>query len=578
VTDIVVSYARPTEAEAQRVEAALRGEGFTVWRDDELPAHRSYAEVIQERLASAKAVVVLWSDSALKSQWVRAEADLARNAGTLVQVSLDGARPPLPFNQIECADFRGWRADAGCPGWQKVLASLSELVGVPGRAPVANRAGPRSKISVCVLPFINIGEESQSYFSDGLCEDIVTDLSKVSALGVISRTTSIALHEAQADLRKIARDLGVSHVLEGSVRRDASRIRITAQLIDGGTDQHLWAERYDRQLDDIFDLQSEVSQAIVSALKVSLLPDELKSFGDRGTTNSLAYDLYLMARRYLIDHTDDVRRPRAMIRLLERAVELDPTFSRGWALLARGQRWLRLGFGVQDYDGLEAAERALALNPNLADPHAIKASWFNERGRTEEADTEIAAALRLEPDSFEVNRSAGEFFADQHRYPEAIACLEKALLAMDGDLGCPIVLASCCRATNDADGARAAAEVARGRAERALANDPSHATAISVLASALAELGAVSEARNWVDRAMLIDPDNPMLRYNLACLVRSDVIGIDRAISLIEPYFAVATLAQLRRTEIDPDLESLRSDPRFVAMMSGAQKRAAKPS
>jgi adenylate cyclase len=116
LADIFVSYARSTEPQAQEVAAALRSAGYNVWRDDELPAHRAYSDVIEERLHSAKAVVVLWSAEAARSQWVRAEADIAREAGTLVQVTIDGTIPPLPFNQIQCADLKGWNGDTNAAG------------------------------------------------------------------------------------------------------------------------------------------------------------------------------------------------------------------------------------------------------------------------------------------------------------------------------------------------------------------------------------------------------------------------------------------------------------------------------
>ena len=129
MSEVFVSYARPDEPQAKRVAEALRRLGYDAWRDDELPAHRAYAEVIEERLKSAKAVVVLWSANAAKSQWVRAEADAARSAKTLVQAVLDGDIPPLPFNQIQCADLREWEGDPNASGWKKLVASVAALAG-----------------------------------------------------------------------------------------------------------------------------------------------------------------------------------------------------------------------------------------------------------------------------------------------------------------------------------------------------------------------------------------------------------------------------------------------------------------
>src|SRR5260221_9903512 len=126
MSDVFISYARSTAKQAQTVAAALRSLGHAVWLDDELPAHRAYTEVIEERLRAAKAVVVIWSAEAVKSQWVRAEADIAREAGTLVQLRIDGAPLPLPFNRIQCADLRRWQGDPTAAGWKKVTQSVAE--------------------------------------------------------------------------------------------------------------------------------------------------------------------------------------------------------------------------------------------------------------------------------------------------------------------------------------------------------------------------------------------------------------------------------------------------------------------
>jgi len=181
LSDIFVSYGRSTEAQAHEVAEALRSVGYNVWRDDELPAHRAYGDVIEERLHAAKAVVVLWSAEAARSQWVRAEADIAREAGTLVQVTIDGTIPPLPFNQIQCADLKGWNGDTNAPGWRKVESSVALLVrGAPQESSQSSQAkvAPVRRVAICVLPFINLsGDAEQEYFSDGITDDIITHTS-----------------------------------------------------------------------------------------------------------------------------------------------------------------------------------------------------------------------------------------------------------------------------------------------------------------------------------------------------------------------------------------------------------------
>jgi adenylate cyclase len=220
MADVFVSYARIDEAVAERVSAALRAKGYRVWRDDELPAHRAYAEVIEERLKSAQAVVVLWSAEAAKSQWVRAEADTARASGTLVQAALDGTVPPIPFNQIQCANLKGWDGDDDAPGWRKLKSSVAALASTGAPSDVAKGQRRLRQLCVLVLPFSNIsGDSEQEYFSDGITEDITTDLSKISALGVVARNTAFTFKGQSVDVAELARKLGVSQVLEGSVRK-----------------------------------------------------------------------------------------------------------------------------------------------------------------------------------------------------------------------------------------------------------------------------------------------------------------------------------------------------------------------
>src|SRR5947209_11934780 len=367
MSDVFISYARADEQQAKRVADALRTDGYAVWRDDELPAHRAYADVIEERLKSADAVVVLWSADAAKSQWVRAEADAARSAGNLIQVSLDGSVPPLPFNQIQCADLNGWSGEADAPGWRKLVKSVQALA--PKVVAESSGRPRRQQVCVCVLPFQNMsGDAEQEYFSDGISEDITTDLSKVSALGVIARNTAFTFKGQSVDVCEVAKKLGVSHVLEGSVRKAGGRVRINAQLIDGTSGDHVWAERYDRDLTDIFALQDEISQAIVAALKLRLLPEEKKAIGQRGTSSVEAYNHFLMARQqYFATSETDSRRNQAIIRLCRKAIEIDRDYADAWALLALAQTLLFFNGIPDNSDGLEAADRALALNPDLAE-------------------------------------------------------------------------------------------------------------------------------------------------------------------------------------------------------------------
>ena len=400
MSDIFISYARSTADQAQAITEALRGLGYGVWRDDELPAHRSYAEVIEERLQAAKAVVVIWSAEAVKSEWVQSEADTARTDHKLVQLTVDGSKLPRPFDRIQCADMAGWVGDLNAHGWKKVAASIAELVGEIAVTPTPSPAATPRKLSICVLPFANMsGDPEQEYFSDGISEDIITDLSKVSALSVTARHTAFTFKGQSVDVPAVARQLNIRHVLEGSVRKAGGRVRITAQLVDGTTGGHIWAERYDRDLTDIFALQDEISAAIVGALKLKLLPEEKAAIERRGTDNADAYNLYLMARSLsLTGNSGDPGQWEAIERLTQRAVDIDPGYALAWALMAAARYNLHRLHGQAGDGGQAALDRALALNPDLAEAHASQAARLSHAGRHEAAAAEIAVALRLDPE------------------------------------------------------------------------------------------------------------------------------------------------------------------------------------
>jgi adenylate cyclase len=577
--DVFISYARPSEEEAHRIAELLREQGFSVWRDDELPAHRAYSDVIEERLKSAKAVVVLWSGESAKSHWVRAEADAAREAGTLVQATLDGALPPMPFNQIQCADLNGWGGDTSSPGWKKLEGSLSALarktVGDGDSVVSTDRKAQTVRASICVLPFVNMsGDSEQEYFSDGISEDITTDLSKISALEVVARNTAFSFKGQSPDVKEVAKQLSVSHVLVGRVRKAGSRVRINAQLIDGSTGKHLWADRYDRDLDDIFEIQDEISKAIVDALKVRLLPKEKTAIEARGTSSVEAYNLYLMARQqWTWGRRGNSRRDEVIVRICQQAVKIDPGYAEAWALMALAQAELRHWHG-KDIDPIPAVERALQINPNLAEPHCVKVRELEQQGRREEADNELEIAVQLGAQSWEVNREAARLMFKRERMADAIRYYEKASQLMEGDFHSSMMLITCYLGVGDEEGALDAARRAFQTVETVLAKDANNGGALAAGASALMMLGDVERGKDWVQRALLLDPDNIMVLYNAACSLTFRNLDLDGALDLLEQYFErLESPGNVHHAEIDPDMEPVREHPRFVAMLSSAKQR-----
>jgi len=453
-------------------------------------------------------------------------------------------------------------------------------------SPVADRASPPPaqgavrKPSICVLPFANVSDDpQQEYFSDGITEDIITDLSVVSALSVVARNTAFTFKGRSVKVPDVARELGVSHVLEGSVRKAGNRVRITSQLIDGAAGDQIWAERYDRDLTDIFALQDEISMAIVTALKLKLLPQEMRAIARRGTDSVAAYDLYLVARSYyLTGNYGDPRRDEAIERLTGRAVEIDPGYAQAWALLASGQYSLHSNHGRAG-DGMAALDRALALNPDLAEARALKALKLSEAGRHEAAAAEIAVALRLDPESYEVNWRAGSSSYNRGRLADAVPYFEKAA-ALEMDTGAPLMLISCYTALGDAENARRVARVVLERAEKAVARDRSNGNALGAGVAALAALGDADRAKDWMRRALLIDPDNSLMRYNFGCTIVRSLGDLEAALDMLAPVLERDTGGKVRAAPTDPDLAGLRDDPRFQAMLAAAEARlaAAKPA
>jgi adenylate cyclase len=431
------------------------------------------------------------------------------------------------------------------------------------------------RASICVLPFVNMsGEPEQEYFSDGISEDITTDLSKVSALEVVARNTAFSFKGQNPNVEEVAKQLGVSHVLEGSVRKAGSRVRINAQLIDGSTGKHLWADRFDRDLTDIFEIQDEISKAIVDALKVKLLPTEKKAIEKRGTSNVEAYDLYLMARQQWISGTfGTVRREQSIARLCRQATLLDPDYAQAWALMGLAQLELRFSHG-HDEDALSAAERALEINPGLAEAHCIKARYLEEEGRTDDAERLVQTALKHDPESWEVNREAARMLFRHGHMRDAIPYFEKAASLNDTDWHNPLMLMTCYEGIGDEAQLLKAAAKVRERVQSAIASDPTNGTALASGAHALAALGDTDRAREWMRRALVLDPDNLVMRYNSACAILRRLGDSDEALKTLEPFFETVTSSTwIWHAEADPDLESIRDDPRFKTMLASAKQR-----
>ena len=575
---VFLSYAREDAAAAKQLAECIERAGHQVWWDRQIEGGSRFSAEIDRELKNCDAVVVIWTKASLESPWVQDEAAEGRDSGRLVPVILGTDKPPLGFRQFQSIDFGNWNGESDPPAFDALIRAIAQKDGEPESAAVGGKRaskGQERKASICVLPFVNMsGDSEQEYFSDGITEDIITDLSKVSALSVVARNTAFTFKGQSLDVKEVAEKLGVDHVLEGSVRKAGNRVRITAQLIDGTKGDHLWADRYDRDLTDIFSIQDEISKEIVAALRVKLLPEEKRAIETRGTSSVEAYNLFLMARQqWITGSSGDIRRDETIVRICKQALTFDPNYAQAWALMALAQSQLRL-WHARDEDSLFAAERALAIDPNIAEARCVKAHMLEEQGKSDEAKAEIDTALRLDPESWEVNREAARLLFRQGRIKDAIPYFEKATQLVDADWHNAGMLATCYHETGDADQLRRAAQMTAERVERALTKDPSNASALASGAGALATLGEYQKAKDWVDRALLLDPDNILMRYNLACALAVDIRDNDRALEVLEPYFErTVSRTQLQHADVDPDLDPIRSDPKFEKMMTAAKER-----
>ena len=421
MADIFVSYARVDKPRVAPLVAALEAQGWSVWWDPDIVPGEAFDDLIAEEIDRARAVVVVWTPTSAGSRWVRGEAREAADRGILVPVRLDHARLPIDARALHTTDLDDWGEDAQSPPFRALIAALSRLLKDAMRT--AAKVDHRS--SICVLPFANMsGDAEQEYFSDGISEDIITDLSKVSALLVIARNTAFTFKGKVADIKAIARQLGVSHVLEGSVRKSGTRVRITAQLIDASSGGHLWAERYDRELDDIFALQDEISQAIVGALRLKLLPEEKKAIEDRDTLNVEAYDKYLRAQA--LAHQGVPAESDRAEGLLREALAIDPGFARARAGLSIVYLY-RHNFAPERAQGTlremdSIVKEALARAPDHWATHLVSGAWLTQCNDWVGADGAFGKMKVLAPSSDSLGSYySGYFLAAVGRMADAVA-------------------------------------------------------------------------------------------------------------------------------------------------------------
>ena len=449
--------------------------------------------------------------------------------------------------------------------YRAVVRSLDAL---SVRSAPGDRVSPE-RPSIAVMPFANrSGDPEQEYFSDGITEDIITGLARVSGFFVIARNSVFAYKREAVNIQQVGRELGVRYVLEGSVRKAANRVRITAQLVDTASGGHLWAERYDRDLSDVFQIQDEIAESIVEATKVAVAPRERRGRQRMPTRNMEAYQYYLRGRQFLHEMT---RKNLELARqMFLNAVELDGDYVHAYAGLADCSSVICLFYDDDPSylnDTLSYGRRALDLAPDLAEAHVSHGLGLWLTGGDAAAKAEFETAIRMDPTLYEGYWFLGRVYMIKGDFERAAELFERASEVRGDDLQSMMMISTCYDGLDQDDKANAAAERAYRSAERRLRHNPDDARAAYVGAMSLVFLGDRAKALEWADLAAAIESDDTRTTYNLAC-VYARLGETEKAIACLEYTVTRGrSLRQIKWFKIDPDLANLRGDPRFDQLL-----------
>ncbi len=426
---------------------------------------------------------------------------------------------------------------------------------------------PPEKPSIAVLPFVNMsGDPEQEYFSDGITEDIITDLSKISGLFVVARHSAFIYKDKPVKAQQIGQELGVDFLLEGSVRKAGSHVRVTGQLVNSKDGGHAWAERFDRDLTDIFAIQDEITHAIVEQLKVKLLPQEKKSIEQAPTDNVEAYTYYLRGRQFLHRHSKsyyDLGR-----RMFTKAIELDRRYARAYAGIADCDSFLRLHYHVDVpvQQIFEMTDKALALDDQLAEAHASRGLALSIEKRFEESTAEFENAITLDPNSFEAHYMYARGSFAQGKLERAAELFERAAAISPEDYQSLVLLIQIYRSLGRDAEKDNAARRAIERAERELILHPEDPRPAYMGIAALIEMREGTRSRDWIERALVIGADDPLTQYNVACGY-TKLGDTEQALDLLERMLPNVGAEIRMWIQHDSDFDALRNNPRFQKLL-----------
>ncbi len=421
--------------------------------------------------------------------------------------------------------------------------------------------------SIAVLPFSDLSEQhDQQYFCDGLAEEITSALSKVGGLRVASRTSAFHFRGEAAGRRGIGRSLHVGALLTGSVRRSEDRLRVHVELVDAESGFQLWSERYDRDASSVFDVQDEIAASVVRELEITLSPKESQQMKARPTSDPGAFECYARGRAYYARYSP--RDVEFAIEMFSRAAQLDPNYARAYAGLADCWSYLYL---YQDQNPMvrEQAEwasaKAVEMDPSSPEAQAARGLSLSIGGNDEDAERAFEASIALDPELYEAHYYYARHCFARGRLEEAAGHYQAAIAARPDDFQAPLLVAQIYDSLQLPGKAREARLQGTAAATRHLRLNPDDARALYMAANGFAALGDPSRAREWLNRALLITPGDPMLLYNAGC-IHSMLGDSNAALDRLEQAVDHG-LIQAGWFLHDGNLDPLRHSPRFERLI-----------
>ena len=432
----------------------------------------------------------------------------------------------------------------------------------------AARAGDADRRTIAVLPFVNMsGDPENEYFSDGIAEEILNLLTQLPQLKVASRTSSFAYKGKEFSIPGVARELGVGTVLEGSVRRAGERVRITAQLIDTGSDSHLWSETYDREMRDVFAIQDDIAHSIVKALQVTLTPQERRSILSVATSDPEAYDYYLRGRSYMYSMAR--RDYEHAIRMFEQAIAVDSKYALAYAGMADAysQMYRYVEATTENVERANrASEQAVVLDRESAEAHASRGLALLISERYDEAEREFETAVALNPNLFDAWHYYGLACSSRGDFEKAAKMYARAAEVNPNDFQVPLFLAQTYASLGRKQDEMRVRLGALGTLERHIKLNPHDTRALYFAAQNLYRVGERAKAVAMAEQALKQDQDEPVVLYNVACFY-AEQGDTQRSVDLLERAVQLGW-GDRAWMEHDSDLEPLHAEPRFRALLA----------